>query len=42
MLKIDTSLTEHFPELKALVYEVTRVHIQKRSPELESFKNGVW
>ncbi|MFH0748362.1 MAG: hypothetical protein V1915_00325 [Candidatus Bathyarchaeota archaeon] len=41
MLKIDSSLTVRFPDLQALVYEVCGVHIQKRSPELEMFKNEV-
>ena len=41
MLKIDSFLTERFPVLQALVYEVCGLHILKRSAELETFKNEV-
>ena len=41
MLKIDSSLTIRFPDLQAVGYEVQQVHIQKRSSELEIFKNEV-
>jgi DNA/RNA-binding domain of Phe-tRNA-synthetase-like protein len=41
MLKIDSSLAVLFPDLKALVYEVRGVHIEKRIPEFEAFKNEV-
>jgi len=41
ILEIDSSLEVRFPDLKALVYKVWGVHVQKRSPELEIFKNEV-
>ena len=41
ILRIDPFLTVRFPDLQALVYKVRGVHVQKRSSELEMFKNEV-
>ncbi|MDQ1281444.1 MAG: hypothetical protein QG670_2709 [Thermoproteota archaeon] len=41
ILKIDPSLNARFPGLQALIYKLSDVHIQKRSPDLETFKNEV-
>jgi len=41
MMEIEPSLKSCFPDLKVLIYEIKRVEVQKRSVELEKFKDEV-
>jgi DNA/RNA-binding domain of Phe-tRNA-synthetase-like protein len=41
ILKIDSKLTDHFPNLSAYILQVKDVKIQKRDAELEKFKTEV-